>query len=200
MNMVIENKERTLILLKPDAVKRGLMGEIIQRFERVGLRLVGGKFLVVSEEIARRHYPNTVEWKQTVGQRTIDDCEKYGIDVMANMGTTDPLEVGEIVKKWNEDFLLSGPVLAMVWQGVNAVERVRSLVGATVPAKALPGTVRGDYSLDSAIEANKRSRTIYNLVHASGSVEEAGGEIGMWFKEDEIFDDYKLVYEDLYKY
>jgi len=198
--MVIENNERTLILLKPDAVKRGLMGEIIQRFERVGLRLVGGKFLVVSEEVARRHYPDTVEWKQTVGQRTIDDCEKYGVDVMANMGTTDPLEVGEIVKKWNEDFLLSGPVLAMIWQGVNAVERVRSLVGATVPAKALPGTVRGDYSLDSAIEANKRLRTIYNLVHASGSVEEAGDEIGMWFKEDEIFDDYKLVYEDLYKY
>jgi len=193
-------KDRTLLILKPDAVKRSLMGEIIQRFEKVGLKMVAGKFVVVSEEIAKKHYPDSVEWKQTVGQRTIDDCEKYGIDLMSNVGTTDPLEVGEIVKKWNEEFLLSGPVFAMVLQGVNAVERVRSLVGSTVPAKASPGTVRGDYSLDSAIEANKRSRTIYNLVHASGSVEEAEEEIKLWFSEDDIFDDYKLVYEDLYKY
>ena len=193
-------KERTLLILKPDAVKRSLMGEIIQRFEKVGLKMIAGKFIVISEEIAKKHYPDSVEWKQTVGQRTIDDCEKYGIDLMSNVGTTDPLEVGEIVKKWNEEFLLSGPVLAMVLQGVNAVERVRSLVGSTVPAKASPGTVRGDYSLDSAIEANKRSRTIYNLVHASGSAEEAEEEIKLWFSEGEIFDDYKLVYEDLYKY
>ena len=193
-------KERTLLILKPDAVKRSLMGEIIQRFEKVGLKMIAGKFIVISEEIAKKHYPDSVEWKQTVGQRTIDDCEKYGIDLISNVGTTDPLEVGEIVKKWNEEFLLSGPVFAMIFQGVNAVERVRSLVGSTVPAKASPGTVRGDYSLDSAIEANKRSRTIYNLVHASGSVEEAEEEIKLWFSKDEIFDDYRLVYEDLYKY
>lgn len=193
-------KERTLLILKPDAVKRSLMGEIIQRFEKVGLKMIAGKFIVISEEIAKKHYPDSVEWKQTVGQRTIDDCEKYGIDLISNVGTTDPLEVGEIVKKWNEEFLLSGPVFAMIFQGVNAVERVRSLVGSTVPAKASPGTIRGDYSLDSAIEANKRSRTIYNLVHASGSVEEAEEEIKLWFSQGEIFDDYKLVYEDLYKY
>jgi nucleoside-diphosphate kinase len=192
--------ERTLVILKPDAVKRGLMGEVLQRLEKVGLKVVAGKFIQIDRELASKHYPDSVEWKKTVGQRTIEDCQKYGIDLMANMGTTDPLAVGEIVKKWNEEFLMSGPVFAMVLQGVNAVERVRTLAGVTVPTKAAAGTIRGDYSLDSAIAANQRSRAIYNLIHASGSVEEAELEIALWFKPDEIFDQYKLVYEELYKY
>jgi nucleoside-diphosphate kinase len=192
--------EKTLVILKPDAVKRGLMGEILQRLEKVGLKVVAGKFIQIDRELATKHYPDSLEWKQTVGQRTIDDCQKYGIDLQANIGTTDPAAVGEIVKKWSEDFLMSGPVFAMVLQGVNAVERVRSLAGATVPTKAASGTIRGDYSLDSAIAANQRGRTIYNLVHASGSVEEAEFEIALWFKPNEIFDQYKLVYEYLYKY
>lgn len=192
--------ERTLVILKPDAVKRSLMGEILMRLERVGLKMIAGKFIQADAETAEKHYPDSVEWKQTVGQRTIDDCQKYGIDLQANIGTTDPVEVGEIVKKWNEEFLTSGPVFAMVLEGVNAVERVRALAGATVPTKAAAGTIRGDFSLDSAIEANKRSRTIYNLIHASGSVEEAEVEIALWFKPNEIFDGYKLAYEDLYKY
>ena len=192
--------ERTLVILKPDAVKRGLIGEILQRFEKVGLKIVAGKLIQIDRELTSKHYPDSAEWKQTVGQRTVDDCQKYGIDLMANIGTTDPLAVGEIVKKWNEDFLMSGTVFAMVLQGVNSVEKVRSLVGATVPTKADAGTIRGDYSLDSAIAANQRGRTIYNLVHASGSVEEAQVEIALWFKPNEIFDQYKLVYEELYKY
>lgn len=192
--------EKTLVIFKPDAVKRSLMGEILQRFEKVGLKMVAGKFIQIDAELAKKHYPDSLEWKQTVGQRTIEDCQKYGIDLMANMGTTDPVKVGEIVKKWNEDFLTSGPVFAMVLEGINAVERVRTLVGSTVPAKAAAGTIRGDFSLDSAIEANKRSRTIYNLIHASGSVEEAEVEIVLWFKPNEIYDGYRLVYEDLYKY
>jgi nucleoside-diphosphate kinase len=192
--------ERTLVILKPDAVKRSLMGEILARLEKVGLKMVAGKFVQVDRDIAGMHYPDSEEWKKTVGQRTVEDCQKYGIDLQANIGTTDPIKVGEIVKKWNEDFLISGPVFAMVLEGVNAVERVRTLCGATVPTKAAAGTIRGDYSLDSAIEANKRSRTIYNLIHASGSVEEAEVEIALWFKPNEIFKDYRLVYEDLYKY
>jgi nucleoside-diphosphate kinase len=192
--------ERTLVILKPDAVKRGLMGEILQRLEKVGLKIVAGKFIQIDRELASKHYPDLTEWKQTIGQRTIDDCLKYGIDLKVNMGTTDPLAVGEIVKKWNEDFLMSGPVFAVILQGVNAVERVRSLAGATVPTKAAAGTIRGDYSLDSAIAANQRGRTIYNLIHASGSIEEAEFEIALWFRPNEIFDQYKLVYEELYKY
>src|SRR3989338_6888524 len=118
---------------------------------------------------------------------------------MENVGATDPLKVGEIVKKWNEDFLKSGPVLAIVFEGVNAVERVRALVGNTVPSKAQAGTVRGDFSLDSALAANRRSRTIYNLIHASGYNEEAQFEIDLWFKEDEILS-YRRIHEDLYLY
>jgi nucleoside-diphosphate kinase len=97
------------------------------------------------------------------------------------------------------DFLMSGPVLAIVFEGVNAVERIRSLVGDTIPAKAAPGTVRGDFSLDSALSANRRKRTVYNLIHASGSPEEATEEIKLWFKDSELLA-YKRVHEDLYLY
>ena len=191
--------ERTLIIFKPDAVKRSLIGEVFQRFEKAGLKMVAGKFTLADRELVEKHYPDTQEWKQTVGQRTVEECQKYRINLMANIGTADPVKVGEIVKKWNVDFLTSGPVLAVIFEGVNAVEKGRNLVGATVPIKAAAGTIRGDYSLDSAIVANQKGRTIYNLVHASGSVEEAETEIKLWFKPGEIYD-YKLVYEDLYKY
>ena len=191
--------QRSLVLMKPDAVKRGIVGEILHRFERAGLKMVAVKLIQPGEDLAEKHYPNTEKWKSTVGQRTIDECKANGIDLMENIGTTDPLKVGEIVKKWNEDFLKSGPVLAIVFEGVNAVERVRALVGNTVPSKAQAGTVRGDFSLDSALAANRRSRTIYNLIHASGSDEEAQFEIDLWFKEDEILS-YRRIHEDLYLY
>jgi nucleoside-diphosphate kinase len=185
--------------MKPDAVKRGIVGEILHRFERAGLKMVAVRMFLVDEELASSHYPNSDEWKKKVGQRTIDECEKYGIDVKENMGTTDPIEVGNIVKHWNMEFLMSGPVLAIVFEGVNAIDRVRSLVGDTIPTKAQPGTVRGDFSLDSALAANRRKRTVYNLIHASGSVEEAAVEIKLWFKDDPMLS-YRRVHEDLYLY
>jgi len=191
--------QRSLVLMKPDAVKRGIVGEILHRFERAGLKMVAVKLVQADGELAKKHYPDSEEWKLIVGQRTIDECNQYGIDLMQNMGTMDPLKVGEIVKEWNEDFLKSGPVLAIVFEGVNAVERVRSLVGHTVPSKAMAGTIRGDFSLDSALAANRRGRTIYNLIHASGSAEEAENEIKLWFKDDEIVA-YRRVHEDLYSY
>lgn len=196
MNPMIE---KTLVLIKPDAVKRGIIGEIVSRFERASLKVVAAKLIDVDEDLAKNHYPDSIEWKTKVGQRTLDDCKKYNIDVIANMGTDDPVKLGEIVKKWNMDFLMSGPVLAFVFEGVNAVERVRSLVGDTNPVKAAPGTIRGDYSIDSPIVANRRTRTIYNLIHASGSVDEASAEIELWFENNEILS-YKRVHEELYKY
>lgn len=191
--------ERTLVLMKPDAVQRGVVGEILHRFERSGLKMVAVKLHQADDKLAKDHYPATKEWKQTVGERTLSDCEKYGVDVIENMGTDDPVKIGEIVKKWNEDFLKSGPVLAVVFEGVHAVERVRSLVGHTVPAKAAPGTIRGDFSLDSAIFGNVTKRTIYNLIHASGSVEEAEVEIKLWFGNDKMHS-YKRVHDELYSY
>jgi nucleoside-diphosphate kinase len=191
--------QRSLVLMKPDAVKRGIVGEILHRFERAGLKMVAVKLFSVDAALASSHYPDSDEWKKKVGQRTIDDCEKYGIDLIANVGTDDPIEVGNIVKHWNMEFLMSGPVLAIVFEGVNAIERVRTLVGDTIPTKALPGTVRGDFSLDSALAANRRKRTVYNLIHASGSVEEAEVEIKLWFKDDPMLS-YRRVHEDLYLY
>ncbi len=179
-------KERTLLILKPDAVIRGISGEIIQRVEKMGFKIIAAKIVKASEELGEKHYPNTDEWKKNVGARTIEDCEKYGIDLLENMGTEDPIEIGNLVKKWNVDYLCSGPVFALVLEGYNAVERLRSLVGSTVPAKADPGTIRGDYSLDSAILANMNGRAILNLVHASGTVDEAKYEIELWFKPEEI--------------
>jgi nucleoside-diphosphate kinase len=180
------NKEKTLLILKPDAVKRGIVGDIIKRVENMGFAVIAGKLVNATEELGQKHYPDTEEWKKNVGLRTIDDCEKYGIDLLENMGTEDPIEIGNMVKKWNVDYLCSGPVFAFVLEGYNAVERLRSLVGHTVPTKAVPGTIRGDFSLDSAILANMNGRAISNLVHASGNVQEAEYEIGLWFKPEEI--------------
>lgn len=178
--------ERTLLVIKPDAVKRGIVGEILQRVENMGFVIKAAKLVQVDEKLGEAHYPNSEEWKRNVGVRTIEDCEKYGMDLMENMGTTDPIEIGNLVKKWNVYYLCSGPVFAFVLEGLNAVERLRSLVGHTVPTKAAPGTIRGDYSLDSAILANMNKRCILNLVHASGTVEEAKDEINLWFKKEEI--------------
>lgn len=189
--------QKSLVLIKPDAIKRGIMGEIIHRFERAGLKMLAIKLVQADKELAEKHYPNSEVWKRNVGMRTIEDCEKYGIDIMKNIGSKDALVVGEMVKKWNVDYLISGPVLAIIFEGLNAVERVRSIVGDTVPVRALPGTIRGDFSLDSAISANRRGRSIYNLIHASGSTAEAEEEIKLWFKPEDILS-YKLVHEDLY--
>lgn len=179
-------KEKTLLVLKPDAVRRGIVGEIVKRVEDMGFEIIGAKLVNVDEALGHKHYPDTEEWKKNVGARTISDCEKYGIDLLENMGTEDPIEIGNMVKKWNVDYLCSGPVFALVLEGYNAVERLRSLVGHTVPTKAAPGTIRGDFSLDSAILANMNGRAISNLVHASGTSEEAEYEIGLWFKPEEI--------------
>lgn len=191
--------QKSLVLMKPDAVKRGIVGEILHRFERAGLKVVGAKMVHPTEEFAKEHYLTTEDAMLTIGKRTIADCEKFNIDVQKNMGTVDPLEIGKIVWKWNVTFLTSGPVLAFVLEGLHAVENVRAMVGNTVPLNAMPGTIRGDFSLDSAIGANIRGRTIYNLIHASGTVDEAAREIDLWFKPNEIIS-YKRVHEELYSY
>lgn len=180
-------KERTLFLIKPESVKRGIVGEILQRVERLGLEIVAAKLVKPSDELAANHYPTgDVAWMENIGKRTIDDCQKYGINLKESIGTEDPIEIGKLVKVWNEDMLKSGPVFAFVLEGFNAIERLRSIVGNTVPVKANPGTIRGDYSLDSAISANIEKRAIRTVVHASGDADEAKREINLWFKPEEI--------------
>ena len=181
-------KEQTLILAKPDALKRGLVGEIIRRFEIKGYRLMALKMLKPSKGHVRKHYLPTKEQLEGMGNKTLENFKKHSIDPMHAMGSAHPMDIGKIINEWNVDFLSSGPVVAIVFQGLHAVEIGRKIVGATIPANADMGTIRGDYSVDSPLIANKNKRTIHNLVHASGSVEEAKREIKHWFASKELHD------------
>ncbi|NTU46074.1 nucleoside-diphosphate kinase [Candidatus Roizmanbacteria bacterium] len=180
--------EQTLIVFKPDAIARGLMGEIITRFERVGLKIVAARMVEVSRELADKHYPiSRREFIEGMGGKTIENYEKLGIDVMADFGTTDTFEIGSKIREWLVGLITSGPVFAAVLEGPHAVELVRKIVGHTLPLLSAPGTIRGDYSYDSSYLANTGRRPIKNLLHASGNVEEAKYEIPLWFKPEEIY-------------
>jgi nucleoside-diphosphate kinase len=174
--------QKTLVLIKHDGVARGIMGEIMHRFERVGLKICGMKLVEATTDMGHRHYPNTKEWLETVGNRTLEEYKEKHID---------PVE--RLVKLWNVEYLTAGPVLALVLEGPDAVKLVRKHVGSTVPALAAPGTIRGDYSFDNADLANDHKRPFYNLIHASGNAEEADYEIDLWFDKNEVFDDYDVA-------
>jgi nucleoside-diphosphate kinase len=161
--------EKTLILLKPDAVKRGLMGEIISRFEKAGIKIIGMKMVKPDEGHYYHHYETISKLKS----RTSED-----------------------VFQKNSDFMMSGPVVAIVLEGVEAVTTVRKMVGATEPKAAQPGTIRGDYSHISYEHSNNQNSALPNLIHASGNKEEAEQEVAHWFSEQELFD-YKTVHEHL---
>lgn len=171
-------------MIKPDAMTRGLAGEIISRIEKVGLRMVKAQLIQATEEITEKHYPLTEEWLQKVGKNTLSDCQKYGLDVQQTMGTADPMEIGKLVHQWNKGYLTSHPVLAVVFEGVHAVEVIRKLCGPTLPLLAPAGTIRGDLSSVSAISENTEKMPIRNLVHASGTPEEALREIEIWFGKE----------------
>ena len=153
--------QRTLILFKPDAVQRGIVGEILTRFERVGLKIIGTKMIFPNKEHYHKHYEGIGKMVTRRGEKAFD---------MAL------------------EFMTQGPVIAMVLEGVESVELVRKLVGGTEPKTALPGTIRGDYSHMSFGYADEHSVGIPNLIHASGSVEEAKQEIEHWFADHEIYD------------
>lgn len=180
--------ERTLVILKPDAVARGLIGEIISRFEKVGLKIVGAKLLKPSRELADKHYPkDREEFIRGMAQKTMDNYAAQGLDVVKDLGTDDLNEVGLIIQGWLVDNLTSSPVFAFVIEGPHAIEVVRKMVGSTLPLGAAPGTIRGDYSFDSSAMGNSAKRPIRNLVHASGELEEAEFEVNLWFSEDELY-------------
>ncbi len=176
-------KERTLILVKHDGVLKGLVGEIIKRFESIGLNVVGMKMIWADEGLADKHYLTTPEWIKTLADKTRKAFKERGIELK----DTDEQLAGR-VKDWNKKFLKEGPVVAIVFEGPHAVELGRKLVGHTEPRQALPGTIRGDYSFDSYQLGDKEQRPIRNLVHASGTQEEAEREIALWFKKNEIYE------------
>lgn len=179
--------EQTLVIIKPDGVQRGLNGEILARFEKVGLKLVAAKFMNVPKDLAEKHYPATREelWKG-IGQKTIENYTELGKSVKDGMGTDDPLEIGKMVRVWLMKYLMEGPVFVFVLEAPHAVELVRKICGHTLPLKSAPGTIRGDFSYDSSFLANSAQRPIRNLMHASGNVEEAKYEVSLWFKPEEV--------------
>lgn len=177
--------ERTLILIKPDGVQRALTGEILGRLERAGLKIVALRMVRAERATLERHYPSNEDWVRTIGGKTKEAFETYGWDVKARMGTDDALEIGRRVRGWLIDFMMTTPIVAAVFEGVHAVSVTRKLVGATLPVFANPGTIRGDFATDAPTVANEAQRPVRNLIHASGTVEEAEQEIGLWFKPAE---------------
>ncbi len=182
-------KERTVVLIKPDAVKRGLIGEVIRRFEKAGLKIIAMKMVQVDKEMVAKHYPDDrTELLKGIGEKTLATYEKYGKDPKEELGTLDPIELGRMVNNWNMEFLSSGPVVAILIQGLHAIDNVRMMAGNTLPTFAEPGTIRGDFSIDSPALANEKKRAVRNIIHASGNAEEAKYEEQLWFRQGDIYE------------
>jgi len=180
-------RERTLIFLKPDGVQRGLVGEVLHRFERAGLRVAGLKMVQATPAFLERHYPNDETFLRTIGGKTREAFAAAGLDVRQQTGSDDPLVIGRAVRGWLIEYVSTGPVVAFVLEGIQAVGTARKIVGDTLPFRAAPGTIRGDFSIDSPTVANPQRRPVRNLIHASGTVEEAEFEIELWFRPEELF-------------
>lgn len=159
--------QKTLIVFKPDAVQRGVIGEILTRFERVGLKLVGTKMVAPNREHYHQHYEGIGKLESRKGSKVFDNTV---------------------------DFMTQGPVVAMVFEGVEAIELVRKLVGSTEPKSAAPGTIRGDYSHMSYGYADDVSKGFPNLLHASADADEAAQEIAHWFEDGELYS-YEVSHE-----
>lgn len=184
---MLTKMEKTLVIVKPDAVGRGIIGEILSRYEKAGLKLVAAKMIKPSSDLAHQHYPLTRrEFIEGMGKKSLESYGEQGLDAKAELGTDDPHEIGKKIQGWMVDFITSGPVMAIVLEGPEAIAKAREVTGHTIPAKAEPGTIRGDYSDDSATKANAEGRPIHNLVHASGDKQEAELEINLWFTKDEL--------------
>ncbi|TAN32661.1 nucleoside-diphosphate kinase [Patescibacteria group bacterium] len=184
-------KEKTFVMIKPDGVKKGLIGEIIGRFEQRDLKVVALEMFQPTTEQIDEHYPKEEAWIRRLGQKTLSTYEKYGLDPMNDLGTADDLAIGQMVRKWVIDYMTSAPLVRLVVEGVHAVDMVRKICGVTLPNLADAGTIRGDYSVDSPAVANMEKRAVMNLVHASETAAEAEHEIGHWFGSREVIFDYK---------
>lgn len=178
-----------MVLIKPDAVERGRIGNIINRFERVGLKIAACKMVSVDRSTAEKHYPiDRREFIEGMGKKTLENYQAVGVDPKEELGSDDAYEIGKMIQSWLIDYIVSGPVIALVVSGHHAIDIVKKIAGHTLGIMAAPGTIRGDYSFDSSYLANSTKRAIENLVHISGNKKEADYEIGLWFSEEEIYD------------
>lgn len=184
-------KEKTFVLLKPDAIQRTLTGEIIRRIERTGLKLVGMKIVLATREQAVKHYNKDDKWCEEKGAKTVKNLEVAG-----KKADRPAIEYGRDIVNALADFMTCGPVVIMVWQGNSAVGIVKKLVGGTEPLTSDVGTIRGDLTIDSYDIANVDVRAVRNLIHCSDAPEEALREIQIWFKEGEVLN-YRLINEEI---
>ncbi len=175
--------ERSLIIIKPDGVQRGLVGEILSRFEKKGLKLVALKMVWPSEELSEKHYDQPESAMITLGDRTKEAYAEKGIE-----DKRDSIEIAKNIQKKLITYLAAGPVVVLVIEGAHAIAHVRKLRGHTNPLAADVGTITADYTIDSYFISDEDDRAIRNLVHASGTVEEAETEIKLWFTKEELFD------------
>lgn len=189
-------QQRTLALVKPDGVKRGLTGEVIQRIERRGLKVIALKMVQVDRKHLEDHFPKDDEWMGRLGDKGLKTFAEYDIDPAETMGTKDRMEIGKNVKESLFEYMVSGPIVAMVVEGFHSIDMVRKLAGNTLPVFAEMGTIRGDYSVDSPAIANVEGRAIKNIMHASETPEEAANEIKLWFPDESEIHDYARAEED----
>ncbi len=174
-------REQTLVILKPDVTARGIVGEIITRFERVGLKIVAMKMLKAPVNLAKVHYQKDDEWLIAVGTKLI---KNQNLDPAKE----DPKKHGQKICDSLAKDLTLYPIVAMVLEGHNTVALVRKMVGEQSPENSAPGTIRGDYSQDTYRMANAYNRPVINLIHASDSAETAKKEIALWFKKEDIIE------------
>lgn len=180
-------KERTLVIIKPDGVQRSLIGEIISRFERTGLKFVAMKLILANEDQCWKHYNKDEEWFLSKGNNIIEGRKSHNMPI-----EKETLDYGKDIIKMNVDFFMSGPVLAMVIEGNQSVAIVKKIVGGTEPTTSDVGTIRGDLTIDSYNLSSIDNRAVRNLIHCSDSPDEAEREIALWFEPGEMID-YRLV-------
>ncbi|MCL4411338.1 nucleoside-diphosphate kinase [Candidatus Marsarchaeota archaeon] len=183
--------ERTLVLVKPDGVRRALIGKVISRFEDAGLKVVALKLTLPDKKLAGMHYPLDKEWYTNAWKNTKKGYDEKGL----KMDET-PLQLGERIRGWLMESLTGGPVVAMVVEGNDAIAAVRKIAGATAPNRADPSSIRGMYSTDSYDFSDSKKRVLRNIVHASDSTPTAEREIGVWFSSKDIAS-YKRSDEDV---
>jgi nucleoside-diphosphate kinase len=173
--------EQTLVIVKPDGVQRGLLGEVVGRFERAGLKIAGMKMVWPNKELVGKHYEDDEDYLTGVGEKALENAKEKGIEMKETA-----LEIGKRVRETNMKYISTGPVLVFVLEGNTAVQTVRNIVGGTNPLTADMGTIRGDLTIDDFSQADQESRSVRNLMHASGAVDEAEREIELWFTKDEL--------------
>jgi nucleoside-diphosphate kinase len=179
--MTHPKEEKTYVMIKPDGVKKGLIGEIIKRFEQRDLKIVALEMFQPTYDMIDNHYPKDETWITRLGTKTLATYEKYNMNPIDDFGTDKAEDLGPEIRKWLIAYMTSAPLVKMIVQGTHAVDVVRKIAGHTMPYLADMGTIRGDFSIDSPALANKEKRAVGNIMHASETPEEAMHEIKHWF-------------------